>query len=134
MDPQMTVISSPEAPPAIGPYSQAIRAGGFLFCAGQAALDPVTGRMVEGGIREQTRQVLRNLKTVLEAGGSGLDRVVKVTVFVRLEGLSGDERDVCRVFRKRSSAGEVDRSGRTVAARIAGRDGRHRARGLASKP
>lgn len=82
MDPQMTVISSPEAPPAIGPYSQAIRAGGFLFCAGQAALDPATGRLVEGGIREQTRQVLRNLKTVLEAGGSGLDRVVKVTVFL----------------------------------------------------
>lgn len=82
MAPQITVISSPEAPPAIGPYSQAIRAGGLLFCAGQAALDPATGRLVEGGIREQTRQVLRNLRTVLEAGGSGLDRVVKVTVFL----------------------------------------------------
>ena len=79
---EITVISTPKAPASVGPYSQAIRAGGFLFCAGQAAFDPATGRLVEGGIREQTRQVLRNLRAVLEAGGSGLDRVVKVTVFL----------------------------------------------------
>jgi 2-iminobutanoate/2-iminopropanoate deaminase len=76
------VISTPDAPAAVGPYSQATRAGGFVFCAGQAAFDPKTGRIVEGGIRAQTRQVFANLRTVLEAAGSGLDRVVKVTVFL----------------------------------------------------
>jgi 2-iminobutanoate/2-iminopropanoate deaminase len=76
------VVSTPRAPAPVGPYSQATRAGGFLFCAGQAAFDPETGRLVEGGAKEQTRQVLRNLEAVLEAAGSGLDRIVKVTVFL----------------------------------------------------
>ena len=76
------VVTTAKAPAAIGPYSQGIRAGGLVFCAGQAALDPGTGRLVAGGIREQTRQVFRNLQAVLEAAGSGLDRVVKVTVFL----------------------------------------------------
>ena len=76
------VISTSKAPKSVGPYSQATRAGGFIFCAGQGAFDPVTGQLVEGGIKEQTRQVLRNLRAVLEAGGSDLDRVVKVTVFL----------------------------------------------------
>jgi 2-iminobutanoate/2-iminopropanoate deaminase len=76
------VISTPDAPAVVGPYSQATRAGGFVFCAGQGAFDPKTGRIVEGGIRAQTRQVFANLRTVLEAAGSGLDRVVKVTVFL----------------------------------------------------
>ncbi|HEY7574654.1 MAG TPA: Rid family hydrolase, partial [Thermoanaerobaculia bacterium] len=76
------VISTPDAPAVVGPYSQATRAGGFVFCAGQGAFDPKTGRIVEGGIRAQTRQVFSNLRTVLEAAGSGLDRVVKVTVFL----------------------------------------------------
>ena len=76
------VVTTAKAPAAIGPYSQGIRAGGLVFCAGQAALDPGTGRLVAGGIREQTRQVFRNLQSVLEAAGSGLDRVVKVTVFL----------------------------------------------------
>jgi len=76
------VIATDQAPKAVGPYSQGIRAGGLLFCAGQGAFVPATGRLVEGGIKEQTRQVLRNLQAILEAGGSGLDRVVKVTVFL----------------------------------------------------
>jgi 2-iminobutanoate/2-iminopropanoate deaminase len=76
------VISSPDAPKAVGPYSQAIRAGDFIFCSGQAGFDPATGKIVEGGIRAQTAQVLRNLDTVLKAAGSGLNRVVKVTVFL----------------------------------------------------
>ena len=75
-------ISTTNAPASVGPYSQATRAGGFIFCAGQGAFDPSTGQLVGGGIKEQTRQVLRNLQAVLEAGGSGLDRVVKVTVFL----------------------------------------------------
>jgi len=76
------VISSSDAPKAIGPYSQAIRCGDFIFCSGQAGLDPETGKIVDGGIRAQTAQVLRNLDTVLKAAGSGLNRVVKVTVFL----------------------------------------------------
>ena len=75
-------ITSPNAPKPFGPYSQAIRAGGFIFCAGQGGVDPETGRLVEGGVGEQTRQVLRNLSAVLEAAGSDLRRVVKVTVFL----------------------------------------------------
>ena len=76
------VISSPDAPKAAGPYSQATRAGGFVFCAGQGAFVPSTGLLVEGGIKEQTRQVIRNLQAVLEAGGSDLRHVVKVTVML----------------------------------------------------
>ncbi len=76
------VIRTDKAPKAIGPYSQAIRAGGFIFCAGQAALDPATGKMVAGGIKEQTRQTLRNIQAVLQAAGSDLQQVVKVTVFL----------------------------------------------------
>jgi 2-iminobutanoate/2-iminopropanoate deaminase len=76
------VIRTDKAPKAIGPYSQAIRAGGFIFCAGQAALDPATGKIVAGGIKEQTRQTLRNIQAVLQAAGSDLQQVVKVTVFL----------------------------------------------------
>jgi 2-iminobutanoate/2-iminopropanoate deaminase len=76
------IIRTSDAPAAIGPYSQAVRAGGFVFASGQIPLDPQTGEFVPGGITEQTEQVLRNLNAVLEAAGSGLDRVVKTTVFL----------------------------------------------------
>jgi 2-iminobutanoate/2-iminopropanoate deaminase len=76
------VIRADKALKSVGPYSQAIRAGGFIFCAGQAAFDPATGKLVAGGIKEQTRQTLLNLKAILQAGGSDLNRVVKVTVFL----------------------------------------------------
>jgi 2-iminobutanoate/2-iminopropanoate deaminase len=76
------VVRSEKAPRAIGPYSQAIRAGGFIFCAGQAAFDPATGDLVAGGIKEQTRQTLRNIQAILQAAGSDLGRVVKVTIFL----------------------------------------------------
>ncbi len=79
---KIEVISTSTAPKAVGPYSQATRAGGFIFCAGQGGFEPGSGKIVTGGIKEQTRQVLRNLQAVLEAGGSGLERVVKVTVFL----------------------------------------------------
>lgn len=75
-------IQTDSAPAAIGPYSQAIRASGFIFASGQIPTDPGTGKFVAGGISEQTEQVLRNLSAVLEAAGSGLDRVVKTTVFL----------------------------------------------------
>jgi len=75
-------IQTENAPAAIGPYSQAIKAGGFVFCSGQVALDPQTGQFVAGGVAEQTEQVLKNLSAVLEAAGSSLDQVVKTTVFL----------------------------------------------------
>jgi 2-iminobutanoate/2-iminopropanoate deaminase len=77
-------ISTPNAPAAIGPYSQGISAGGtFLFTAGQIPLDPASGQPVEGDIRVQTRRVMENLKAILAAGGSGLSAVVKTTVFLK---------------------------------------------------
>jgi 2-iminobutanoate/2-iminopropanoate deaminase len=76
------IVTSKEAPKALGPYSQAIRSGEFIFCAGQAGLDPDTGKLVEGGIQAETRRVLQNLSAVLEAAGSSLSRVVKTTVFL----------------------------------------------------
>ena len=78
----MESIQTDRAPQAIGPYSQAIKANGFIFASGQIPLDPVTMRIVEGGIEEQTGRVLDNLKAVLEDAGSSLDRVVKTTVYL----------------------------------------------------
>jgi len=75
-------VSTSGAPRAIGPYSQALRAGGFLFTAGQVGFDPATGELVDGGIAEQTRQVLANIRAILEAGGARLGQVVKTTVFL----------------------------------------------------
>jgi 2-iminobutanoate/2-iminopropanoate deaminase len=76
------IIQTEHAPQAIGPYSQAVKAGGLIFASGQIPTDPQTGQFVVGGIVEQTEQVLRNLAAVLEAAGSGLNRVVKTTVFL----------------------------------------------------
>lgn len=76
-------VQTDTAPKAIGPYQQAIRANGFVFTAGQIALDPRTGNLIGGGIDAQTRQVLENLKAVLTAAGSSLDQVVKATVFLK---------------------------------------------------
>jgi 2-iminobutanoate/2-iminopropanoate deaminase len=76
------IIHTENAPKAIGPYSQAIRSGEFIFCAGQIPLDPATMKLVEGDITVQTRRVLTNLGNVLEAAGSSLSRVVKTTVFL----------------------------------------------------
>jgi len=75
-------VQTDEAPKAIGPYSQAIRANGLIFASGQIPLDPSTMQIVEGGIREQTERVLKNLAAVLQASGSSLDQVVKTTVFL----------------------------------------------------
>jgi 2-iminobutanoate/2-iminopropanoate deaminase len=77
------IISTEKAPKAIGPYSQAIRLEDFVFTAGQVGLEPATMEIVEGGIEAQTRQVLTNLKNVLESAGSGLNFVVKTTVFLQ---------------------------------------------------
>lgn len=77
------VISTPNAPKAIGPYSQAIKANGFLFISGQVCFDPATGNLISGGIQEQTEQVIKNLSAILQAAGSGLEKVVKTTVYLK---------------------------------------------------
>lgn len=82
MGQELRVVSTDKAPKALGPYSQAIVTGDLVFCAGQIALDPKTGEIVSGDIKEQTRRVLDNLAAVLEASGSALDRVTKTTVFL----------------------------------------------------
>jgi 2-iminobutanoate/2-iminopropanoate deaminase len=77
------VIATPDAPAAIGPYSQGIRTGNLIFTAGQIALDPISGQVVAPGIKEQTTRVMENLRAILESAGSTLDRVVKATVFLK---------------------------------------------------
>jgi len=76
------IIATDQAPRAIGPYSQAVRAGNVIFASGQIPIDPSTGEFVAGGVAEQTEQVMRNITAVLEAAGSGLNQIVKTTVFL----------------------------------------------------
>jgi len=77
------VISTPHGPKAIGPYSQAIRANGFIFVSGQIALDPVSGQIVEGDVAAQTERVMKNLKGIVEAAGSSFEKAVKATVYLK---------------------------------------------------
>ena len=77
------IISTKDAPQAIGPYSQAIKANGFVFTSGQIAIDPSTQQVIAGDVAAQTESVLRNLSEILEAGGSGLGKVVRSTVFLK---------------------------------------------------
>jgi 2-iminobutanoate/2-iminopropanoate deaminase len=77
------IISTKDAPQAIGPYSQAIKANGFIFTSGQIAIDPATQQVVTGDVAAQTDRVLRNLSEILEAAGSGLGKVVRATVFLK---------------------------------------------------
>src|SRR5262245_59289561 len=78
----MEILSTQGAPQAIGPYSQGIRAGGFVFTSGQIPIDPSTGTLVEGGVEVQTRRALDNVEAILAAAGSSRARIVKVTVFL----------------------------------------------------
>lgn len=78
-----TVVNTDNAPGAIGPYSQGIKAGGFLFVSGQMPVDPISNAVVEGGIEAQTKQVLENIKAILASEGLTVDSVVKTTVFLK---------------------------------------------------
>ncbi|HEY4690175.1 MAG TPA: RidA family protein [Anaerolineae bacterium] len=80
--PARRVIHTDSAPRAIGPYSQAIRTGSLVYTAGQVAIDPAVGKLIEGGIEDQARRALNNIKAVLEAAGTSLERVAKTTVFM----------------------------------------------------
>jgi 2-iminobutanoate/2-iminopropanoate deaminase len=77
------IISTEKGPKPMGPYSQAIRANGFVFISGQGAVDPATGQLIKGGIAQQATRTLDNLKTIVEAAGSSLDHAVKVSVFLK---------------------------------------------------
>lgn len=77
------IISTEKGPKALGPYSQAVKANGFIFTAGQGAIDPSTGKLVEGDTAIQTARVMENLKAIVEAAGSSLDRAVKATVYLK---------------------------------------------------
>ena len=92
------IVSTENAPGAVGPYSQAVKAGAFLYTAGQIALDPATGKMVDDDIVLQTKRVLLNLQAILEAAGTSLDRVVKTTVFIQDMGQFGDMNEVYGQF------------------------------------
>jgi 2-iminobutanoate/2-iminopropanoate deaminase len=78
----MDYVATPDAPKAIGPYSQAVKANGLLFTSGQISLDPATSNLVEGGFEDQARRVFRNLEAVLREAGSSFDRVLKATVYL----------------------------------------------------
>lgn len=78
-----TIVNTETAPAPIGPYNQAVKCGNLLYTSGQIALDPQTGELIDGSIEEETRQVLNNLKNVVEAAGSSMDRVIKTMVFLR---------------------------------------------------
>ena len=78
----MKIVETPNAPGAIGPYSQAVVVGGLVYASGQIPIDPVSGKIEAEGIEEQTRRIIKNLAAVLEAAGSGLDKVVKTTCFL----------------------------------------------------
>jgi 2-iminobutanoate/2-iminopropanoate deaminase len=77
------IVSTEKGPKALGPYSQAVKANGFIFTAGQGPLDPATGKLVEGDTATQTERVMQNLKAIVEAAGSSLDRAVKANVYLQ---------------------------------------------------
>ena len=106
-------VTTERAPQAIGPYSQAVVAGGWVFCSGQIALDPATGEIVRGGIEAETRQVLENLSAVLQAAGASLDGVVKTTVYLEEMGQFGAMNTVYEEFfgERRPARATVEVSG-----------------------
>jgi 2-iminobutanoate/2-iminopropanoate deaminase len=115
-------VSTPNAPKAIGPYSQAIKANGFIFISGQVAFDPATGSLISGGIEQQTGQVMKNLSAILQAAGSGWDKVVKTTVFLKNMAEFGQMNEVYGKFFKNApparSTVEVARLPRDVSVEI----------------
>lgn len=115
-------VSTPNAPKAIGPYSQAIKANGFIFVSGQVAFDPATGNLISGGIEQQTEQVMKNLSAILQAAGSSWDKVVKTTVFLKNMSEFGQMNEVYGKFLKNApparSTVEVARLPRDVSVEI----------------
>ena len=122
----LSAVSTGSAPKALGPYSQAIRAGQFLFVSGQVPIDPATGELVQGSIADQTRRVLQNIGEILAAGGASFQQVVRTTVYladlVRLRRHERGLRDVLHA----AAARAIDHPGRAPAERRPHRSRRHR--------
>ena len=116
------VVATKDAPQAIGPYSQAIKANGFIFTSGQIAFDPATNQIIPGDVAAQTERVLKNLEAILKAAGSGLERVVRTTVFLKNMGDFAAMNEVYARFWKSApparSTVEVARLPRDVAVEI----------------
>ncbi|HEX8712749.1 MAG TPA: RidA family protein [Terracidiphilus sp.] len=116
------VVATVDAPQAIGPYSQAIKANGFVFTSGQIAFDPATNQIIQGDVAAQTERVLKNLEAILKAAGSGLERVVRTTVFLKNMGDFAAMNEVYGRFWKSApparSTVEVARLPRDVAVEI----------------
>ena len=116
------VVSTKDAPQAIGPYSQAIKANGFVFTSGQIAFDPATNQIIQGDVAAQTERVLKNLEAILKAAGSNLERVVRTTVFLKNMGDFAAMNEVYGRFWKSApparSTVEVARLPRDVAVEI----------------
>jgi 2-iminobutanoate/2-iminopropanoate deaminase len=116
------VVATKDAPQAIGPYSQAIKANGFIFTSGQIAFDPATNQIIQGDVAAQTERVLNNLEAILKAAGSGLERVVRTTVFLKNMGDFAAMNEVYGRFWKSApparSTVEVARLPRDVAVEI----------------
>ena len=116
------VVATKDAPQAIGPYSQAIKANGLVFVSGQIALDPASGQIIPGDVAAQTERVLKNLDAILKAAGSGLERVVRTTVFLKNMGDFGAMNEVYGRFWKSApparSTVEVARLPKDVAVEI----------------
>ncbi|HLY99437.1 MAG TPA: RidA family protein [Candidatus Angelobacter sp.] len=116
------VILTDQAPRPIGPYSQAIKANGFLFISGQVAFDPATGNLITGGIEQQTEQVMKNLSAVLQAAGSSWEKVVKTSVFLKNMSEFGQMNEIYGKFCKNApparSTVEVVRLPKDVAVEI----------------
>ena len=116
------VIATKDAPQAIGPYSQAVKANGFIFTSGQIAFDPATNQIIQGDVAAQTERVLKNLEAILKAAGSGLERVVRTTVFLKNMGDFAAMNEVYGRFWKSApparSTVEVARLPRDVAVEI----------------
>src|SRR5216684_7424566 len=115
-------VSTSNAPKAIGPYSQAIKTNGFVFISGQVPFDPATGNLIEGGIEQQTEQVLKNLSAILAAAGSSWEKVVKTTVFLKNMSEFGQMNGIYEKFCKNApparSTVEVARLPKDVAVEI----------------
>jgi 2-iminobutanoate/2-iminopropanoate deaminase len=116
------VVATKDAPQAIGPYSQAIKANGFIFTSGQIAFDPATNQIIQGEVGAQTERVLKNLEAILKAAGSGLERVVRTTVYLKNMGDFAAMNEVYARFWKSApparSTVEVARLPRDVAVEI----------------
>jgi len=110
-----TAITSPELAPPVGPFSQAIEVGGFLYFSGQVGQDPATGKVVEGGIVAETERVFRNLAAVLKAAGKSFDNVARAGVYLtNMSGLRRDEWHLRKAFQSALSRPHNDRGGRAA--------------------